>query len=130
LSEEENVELIPQPHGGALRAGGTPGNRGGRPPSRIRKRLASIVDEKGVDYIRRVLDGKVKDAKVSDVIMAFDKAAKYGIGVEKELSQENVRERVRQTMEITTSHLPALIASLPADDVANALFDLWEPIWS
>ena len=32
------VELIPQPHGGALASGGTPGNKGGgRPPSALRE---------------------------------------------------------------------------------------------
>jgi hypothetical protein len=54
--------LIPQEHGGALLAGGVPGNAGGpgRPKSEIREALARAVDEEGVPFIRDVLGGVVR----------------------------------------------------------------------
>lgn len=56
------LQLIPQPHGGALLNGGLPGNIGGtgRPPSEIRKKLADILEEFGPDVVRDILTGKLK----------------------------------------------------------------------
>jgi len=57
-----SLELIPQPHGGALLNGGVPGHIGGtgRPASEIRKKLADILEEFGPDVVRDILTGKVK----------------------------------------------------------------------
>lgn len=38
--EDSTLEKVPQPHGGWLRRGGKPGNRGGGRPTSIAKRLA------------------------------------------------------------------------------------------
>jgi hypothetical protein len=47
--------LIPQPHGGALLAGGQPGNRGG---GRISERLLEMGDA-SADFIQRTRDGEI-----------------------------------------------------------------------
>lgn len=41
------VRKIPQPHGGALNSGGTPGNKGGtgRPPNAIRALARELLDK-------------------------------------------------------------------------------------
>lgn len=52
------VAKVPQAHGGALNAGGTPGNKGGpgRPPDAIRERLRGSFDER-VGVIEDIADG-------------------------------------------------------------------------
>ncbi len=54
---EKDAELIVQPHGGALLAGGKPGNKGGgRLPSEIKGTLREIVDDCGIPWIKDVLN--------------------------------------------------------------------------
>ena len=38
----KSPELVPQEHGGALLAGGIPGNKGGRPPGKFKDFLAEL----------------------------------------------------------------------------------------
>lgn len=54
------VARIPQPHGGALNAHGTPGNGGGtgRPPSAIRDRFREALDKR-LPVLEDVADGQV-----------------------------------------------------------------------
>ena len=95
------TELIPQPHGGALRPGGNWGNRGGgRIPSQIRGTLREIFED-SLDTLRDFTQGRAvltlttrcekcghekeggeypMPLKASDVTKAMDIAAKYGIG--------------------------------------------------
>lgn len=129
----ETPALIEQPHGGALLAGGVPGNAGGgRPRNAIRDRLASIVDEDGVDFIRGVVRGEVVTRlvqkcehcgkeptkqtaeellksvpAVTDRVAAFDKAARYGIGTTKEITVDHVTGRLEETYAILLAHLDA-----------------------
>ena len=51
---------VPQPHGGALNAGGTPGNRGGvgRPPSEVR-RMAREMFEARLPVLEQIVLGRV-----------------------------------------------------------------------
>jgi hypothetical protein len=113
---------------GKLKVGGTPGNKGGgRTPDRIRRKLAQIVATEGIGVIREVLQDA--DAKTSDKLRAVDVAAKYGIGASNELTREKVRDLLQQTITVTSTHLPALIESMPPEQVADALFQLWAPIW-
>lgn len=60
------MELIPQPHGGALKSGGTPGNKGGgRPKDRVRA-LALQGTQAAVKGIMRMLaDAENGDTKLS-----------------------------------------------------------------
>ena len=51
-------ELVPQPHGGALRNGGTNKGGSGRPPDLFKRRLRQARDRKQVhDYLKKCLDG-------------------------------------------------------------------------
>lgn len=64
--------LIPQPHGGALRAGGKPGNRGGSgvPPSALRDRLRDSMADR-IPVIESIADGEAtvrKEFRVIDVL--------------------------------------------------------------
>lgn len=61
------VPLVEQPHGGALLAGGVPGNRGGtgRPPNDVREKLKGVVEE-GVGVVADILQGRpVQKLRVS-----------------------------------------------------------------
>jgi len=52
-------ELIPQPHGGAIRWGGTNKGGAGRPRDEFRAELREIARSRGVPFLVEVLDGKV-----------------------------------------------------------------------
>lgn len=85
--EIKGPELVPQPHGGALNSGGTPGNRGGtgRPPNEIR----ALAREIGYDAIT-ILKGEVERLKalaatgkpipVQLVLSINEQMLKYGLG--------------------------------------------------
>jgi len=58
-------EKVRQPHGGAIYAGGVPGNRGGwQPKESLRRRLRRITDDKGLAFLDGVLSGEVSIAFV------------------------------------------------------------------
>lgn len=134
--------LVPQPHGGAIQRGGTPGNPGGgRPPSVLRERLRGSFAER-IPVLEGFADGVVPLSqrcefcgkeptekleavlKVlgNDRLRALEIMAKYGLGVTKALSDEEVKERLRQTLATIRGALP------PAQ--AEQLIDLIEPHWS
>lgn len=55
------VAKVPQPHGGALNSGGTPGNKGGtgRPRSEVRDKLLASFDRNSLELIDSVVRGEV-----------------------------------------------------------------------
>lgn len=61
--------LVKQPHGGALRTGGKPGNAGGsgRPPSELRARLRGAMADR-IPVIEDIADGQVMQRKEFPVI--------------------------------------------------------------
>ena len=71
--------LIRQTHGGALRAGGTPGNRGGTgaPSSELRARLRGSASER-VAIAEEIADDP--QASNADRLRAIDLLFKYGLG--------------------------------------------------
>lgn len=72
--------LNPQPHGGALRIGGKPGNAGGtgRPPDRIREWYREIISTKGVEFAEALFEREgVSDA---DILRFMDMGNKMGWG--------------------------------------------------
>lgn len=99
------VELIPQKHGGALAAGGIPGNKGGlgRPRDEIRRKLVNLVSDKGLNALEEILDAtRDRDHMCShcgeidrisppksdaDMLKALDLAGKYGLGTYKEVEE-------------------------------------------
>ena len=158
----KTTALIPQARGGALRAGGKPGNRGGtgRPSALIRADLrdelarrpallGAIMDGEPLQVIRVPLPSVLQHAKCprcgdaltpedvdtaafvelrgtvsaspKDRIAAFDTAAKYGLGALKEISVENVRERVGATLDVIRQHCPP--------QQAAALINALRPVW-
>ena len=78
------IRKIPQPHGGALNSGGTPGNKGGpgASPSELRARLRGSVEER-VKIIEEILDDP--DTSTSDRIRCVDVLLKYGLGTAHEV---------------------------------------------
>lgn len=60
-------------------------------------------------------------ASVKDRISALDFGAKYGVGTLKEVSVEDVRGRVRQTLDVIRGALPA--------DQADAIIASIRPLW-
>ena len=60
-------------------------------------------------------------ASVKDRLSALDYGAKYGAGTLKEVSVENVRERVRATLDAIREALPA--------DQADAIIATIRPLW-
>ena len=75
------VTTVPQKHGGALKSGGTPGNKGGgRPSNALRGSLREILDE-GLPHLKRFVTGE-KDARPADQLKAIDIAARHGLAKE------------------------------------------------
>ena len=74
---ETAVELVPQPHGGALASGGYQGNRGGRPPSEFRRRMRGSLEER-LHVAEEIADDP--DGRPADRIRALEFFAKYGLG--------------------------------------------------
>lgn len=131
---------VVQPHGGALNAGGTPGNRGGgRKRDEIRAKLERIVDERGVKYLDDVLAGRVEyigtcpecgwesagvepgaipspDAR----LRAADVALKYSIGSEKTIRLEGYRD-VAMAFDLIQARIHA---SLPEHAAAALLTEI------
>ncbi len=153
--------LIPQPNGGALKSGGTPGNKGGgSTPNAIRRKLRKMI-AKRPGFLAEVMDGNPmvktrirltdvlpevecpncgesgltpkegtdKDLEITvmvsaspkDRIAAYDTAAKYGLGTLKEVSVEQVRERLGQTLETIRAQLPPE----QAETIVAALRPIW-----
>ena len=68
-ADETPVPLVPQPHGGALLAGGVPGNKGGsgRPPAAFRVKMRDLLADDGVEVAREILRGNPdQSGKVPD----------------------------------------------------------------
>lgn len=132
---------IPQPHGGALNSGGTPGNAGGlgRPASDIKARL------RGSFYDRIPLLEQIADACVpireqcpqckylapdevlvvrtadADRLRALDMMAKYA-GDEDDVPASEVRKRLEQTI--------ATIRATVEQSTANVLIAALGPVWA
>lgn len=111
---------IPQPHGGVLVPGAGGGKQpgAGRPPSIIREQLRGSFADR-VAILQDIADGKVVQrlkigdtetktevsAEVADRLRAIDMLAKYGLGTVKEISVENVRDRVKGTLDVIRKHV-------------------------
>jgi hypothetical protein len=78
-------ELVPQPHGGALKHGSTEGGPPGpgRPPSAIREQLRGSLVER-IKILEAIADDP--DSSASDRIKAIDMLAKYGLGTRQEVT--------------------------------------------
>lgn len=100
--------LVPQPHGGALYAGGVPGNPGGsKPPSALRARLRGSLNDR-VKVLEEIADDAA--ATASDRIRAVDVLAKYGLGAATDLSVDQVRGKLQQTVDLIRERVPVSLA--------------------
>ena len=90
------VPLVPQPHGGALKAGGTPGNVGGtgRPPNAVRAVMRANLEDVIPDLHKRWQEKEI------DAIQYAEFLAKYAIGPLKGVSDAELDEFARQVAEI------------------------------
>lgn len=142
------VEMIPQPHGGALKRGGT--RSPGRPANSIRRRLRGDFAQR-LDILRGIADGTVEvnlldvceychlppskpqrrdwiddvlkrvRAAVSEQLKALDLMAKYGMGTMKAVSDDEIRQRLAETLE--------KIRNSPHVTNPEALIAELEPTW-
>jgi len=113
--------LIPQPHGGALRAGGTRGHAPppGRPPSELRERLRGSFDER-VKVLEEIADDSA--ASSSDRIRAIDLLAKYGLGALQGVPDEVIEAKLVATADV--------IEALVPEGVAETVLDKLRSIWN
>ena len=110
--------LVPQPHGGALRNGGTNVGGTGRPPDEIRKAMRGNLVE--------ILPGLLEqyNAGTLDHIRFADFLAKYGLGTKEELSivSSDVKARLIRQVQVITAALEP--------DAASALLAQLDAVWS
>ena len=113
--QTDTTDLIPQPHGGALRRG-NPGNRGGgRSRSVIREKISGVMDEFGVGVLQEIITAprevtvtcecgrqqKVKPpSSDADILRGVDIAGKYSIGTITQIDTEMVRARLERTLDL------------------------------
>ena len=131
---------MPGRNGGTLNAGGTPGNSGGkkgrsgRRPSAMRALATEMFSER-LPHLADIADGKAicriksGDAEtetlispdVSDRLRAIDLLGRYGPGTVKEVSADDVEDRVERTLEV-------IQARTSPEQFASIVEEL-RPIW-
>ncbi len=113
--------LVRQPHGGAILGGGLPGHvgGGGRPSSVLRERLRGSFQDR-VKVLEEIADDSKADPQ--DRIRAIDVLARYGLGVTRELSVDEVRDRLRETV--------ALIRRVLPPEQATEILTLLREVWT
>lgn len=90
-------ELVPQPHGGALRRGSLPGNTPGtgRPRNELRDMLRNFAWEKWPDMLARW--GDLTD---DQQMRALDTALKYGLGTQTEaVTPEDLKDAAKRIVQ-------------------------------
>jgi hypothetical protein len=131
------VAKVPQAHGGALNAGGSPGNRGGgRKRNEFKARLEQIRDEKALHLLEAILGGSLPQAtcehcgresstSLGDLVPTVDarlRAAemsmKYTIGVTKTIKLDGVRG-VAEAFELIRSRIRHSLAPEAAERLIN-----------
>ena len=152
--KDSGVELIPQPHGGALLPGGKKGNKGGpgRTPSALRRGLRQLLDDDGMDVLKGVLQGRVpvkmvgqctkcgtehedyeflpvegmliQKPEVPDRLRAIDIASKYGIGAAK----AGYDEELIDALATVTGQTAVELLGEQADAFIDEIKAKWVPI--
>jgi hypothetical protein len=136
--------LRPQPHGGALLAGGLPGNRGGpgAPPSVVRERARTAFHQR-IPVLEQIADGQLtvairqrcpgcgheptpaateviaREVRPADQVAAMRELGRVGMG--ERISVEDVRIRLTETVTTIREVLPPTLA--------EAVIDRLDPIW-
>lgn len=109
-------ELVPQPHGGALKRGGNTKPGTGRPPSEIRRAALRSLDQR-LKVLNEIADKKT--ARDADRIAAVKALASIGLGASMAMSE------VRQKLEATVAMIEA---SLPEPQALPVILNL-RRIW-
>jgi hypothetical protein len=93
-------KLVPQAHGGAIRQGGNPGNVGGtgRPKDELREKFIGLAVGKGVPFLDRLLDGKIRIRLVHVCEHCGKKATEPRSDVELEELVNGIRASVDQRL--------------------------------
>ncbi|MSR07744.1 MAG: hypothetical protein EXR93_11865 [Gemmatimonadetes bacterium] len=112
--------LVPSDRGGMLYTGGVPGNAGGtgRPASALREQLRGSFEQR-IPVLEAIADDQEQSA--GDRIRALDTLAKYGLGPLQGVSADQVRERLRATLQIIYEELD----EPQAQRVINRLRGAW-----
>jgi hypothetical protein len=108
---------VPQPHGGAINRGGTRGNKGGRPPSKLRAICRKMAGPR-LPILGKIAKDETESA--ADRIRAIDTLMKYGL--DRAISVADLRECLRQQSEIAYEYLPK--------EQADELLARFRPVWS
>ena len=115
-------EMVTPSHGKGMIWRGAPANPvagTGRPPSAIREQLRGSFVER-IGTLEKIADSG--DFEPSDRIRAIDLLAKYGLGTTKEVSVEQVREKVAATVRV-------IQRCVPADQLVGVLAELRQ-VWA
>lgn len=117
-------ELVPQPHGGALRTGGNPGNRGGgRLPSHVRL-LAQRGLRESLPEIRAIAMGTKAGTRPADQVQAWRAMASVALG--NTISSTELQTRLIQQVQATRDW--ARLHGI-SQDLLERLFDAQESAW-
>lgn len=118
------VSQIPQyrPNGsprGALNAGGTPGNKGGRgtETEKLRLRSRAAFEKTLNEFERRDLEA----ADIDELVQIANVAGKYGGLIAKEITVDVVRAKLTQTLRMIRDRLPAEVA----EPLVEQLREVW-----
>lgn len=124
-AQSPGVSLVVQAHGGAIKQGGNPGNKGGpgRPPHALRDTYRALLSTHGQQHLETVF-GKATPVRFTCVkcghehksgfelhqllgerTRLFEILNRYGVGTKDELNviSPEVRMRVQQTVAIISS---------------------------
>jgi hypothetical protein len=112
--------LIPQPHGGAIRNGGT--NRGGpgRTPEVLRMKSRELY-ERWIAWAAKKM--KAQNAADDLMMQIGNTSGKYGFAPSDMVSRQDVRERLQKQIDIIISTL----SSADAERLIAALHPVWFP---
>lgn len=118
------ARLIRQPHGGALRAGGKPGNRGGgRLPSYVRVLALQGVSE-SLPEICAIAAGTKPGTRRSEQVEAWRLLAKVGLG--RGIPAAELRARLIHQVQLTRSWA---VRNGIAAETLQALLHAQEEAW-
>lgn len=116
------VPMREQPHGGALRTGGTNKGGPGRPKSEVRA-AALEGAEKAIPKLVAMIENKTLHTKRPEVVIqASERLLKYGLGTQTEVSVEDVKHRLTRTLTVLREEL--------APEILARVLGKLKPIWS
>lgn len=109
-------QLVPQPHGGALRYGGTNAGGTGRPPDEIRAAMRGTLSEILPGLLEKYTKGEIDHVRFADFL------AKYGLGTKDELSvvSPDVVKRLEQQVTVIMGR-----ETWTRDDLLAQLSEVW-----